>query len=92
MDMDNIHFELLAVDTRDASVIQSDTNLLHSLLANGQLWKNPSLQDNRRIADRSLILEAGSVSSEKDSQEIFGKGFFVRIKGKYSVVSSILCN
>jgi hypothetical protein len=82
--MNKVHFELLAVDIRGASVIQSDTNLLHSFLANGQLWRTPSLQENRRITDRTIILEVKSVTPDENSQEGFSKGFFVRTEGDYS--------
>lgn len=87
--MSEVNFELLAVDTKDASVIQNDTNLLHSLLANGQLWTNPSLQENQRITDGTIIVEVQSLASDKDSQESFSKGFFVRIKGDYSEVEPL---
>lgn len=87
--MNEVNFELLAVDTKDASVIQNDTNLLHSLLANGQLWKNPSLQENRRITDGTITVEVQSLTPDKNSEESFSKGFFVRVNGNYSEVEPL---
>ena len=36
-------FEVLCVDTTGTTVLESEENLLYSLMANGSLWDNPKI-------------------------------------------------
>lgn len=79
-------FEILAVDTRGASVIKNEKNLFFSLLGNGPLWKNPELVDGKKIVDGTLTCELRSISADEDLKTIFSKAFLIRAKGAYSEI------
>ncbi|MGB3204429.1 MAG: Swt1 family HEPN domain-containing protein [Crinalium sp.] len=85
----NFKFELLVLDTAEQSVIQSELNLLNSLLSNGLLWKKPSLdEDNLRITDNGNTIEAKQVkdNTENDGELRYtgaSKAFYVTATGNY---------
>lgn len=80
----NLKFELLVLDTGKQSVIQSELNLLNSLLSNGLLWKTPSLDDNNmRITDGGITLETKRVKADPENEAEPSKAFFVKVAGNY---------
>lgn len=78
----NLKFELLVLDTVEQSVIQSELNLLNSLLSNGLLWKMPSLDEkNLRITDGGITLEAKRIKTDTENDAEFRKAFLVTVTG-----------
>jgi Apea-like HEPN len=73
-------FELLALDTGDASTIQTESNLLHSLLGNGRLWQHPRL-DYARIVDGDLAVAVVPVAADPELQATLNKAFLIRATG-----------
>jgi hypothetical protein len=79
-----LKFELLALDTVEQSVIQSELNLLYSLLSVGSLWKDPSIdQQNLKIVDADVTLEARRVKADAESSTDINKAFFITVVGSY---------
>jgi len=79
-----LKFELLALDTVEQSVIQSELNLLHSLLSIGSLWKTPSIdQQGLKIVDADVTLEAKRVKADAESSTDINKAFFITVLGSY---------
>ena len=86
-------FELLALDTGDASPIQSEANLLHSLLGNATLWKRPTLAgDHATVTDDGLTVTAQLVVGDPDLKSLLNKAFLVRLSGRFSVVEPLRGN
>lgn len=81
----NFKFELLALDTVEQSVIQSELNLLYSLLSVGSIWKTPSIDEqNLKITDDGVSLEARRVRAEDEfPSDINNKAFLITIIGSY---------
>jgi hypothetical protein len=80
----NPKFEILALDTLEKSVIKSEINLLYSLLSNGSLWQQPSIdQQNLRINDGNTEIEAKRVKSDVDADAELNKAFLVMVTGPY---------
>jgi hypothetical protein len=86
----NLKFELLALDTVEHSVIQSELNLLYSLLSVGSIWKTPSIdQQNLKITDDGVSLEARRVRADDESRsDINNKAFLITIIGSYDWLES----
>jgi hypothetical protein len=92
----NLKFELLVLDTAEQSVIQSELNLLNSLLSNGLLWETASLdQQNLRITDQTNTLKVKRVKADTEKADIENdaefskytgqsKAFFVTVTGNYN--------
>ena len=79
-----LKFELLALDTIEQSVIQSEINLLHSLLSVGSLWKTAYIdQQNFKIIDKDATLEARRVTADELSKTDINKAFLITVEGKY---------
>lgn len=79
-----LKFELLALDTVEQSVIQSELNLLHSLLSIGSLWKAPFIdQQGLKIVDADVTLEARRVKADAESSTDINKAFFITLLGSY---------
>ena len=79
-----LKFELLALDTIEKSVIQSELNLLHSLLSIGSLWNTPSIDEqNLKIVDGDVTLEARRVKGDAESRIDINKAFFITVSGSY---------
>ncbi|MGL5065019.1 MAG: Swt1 family HEPN domain-containing protein, partial [Microcoleus sp.] len=81
-----LKFELLALDTLEQSVIQSEPNLLYSLLSIGSLWKNPSIE-SLKIVDADVTLEARRVNADAESStdinKDINKAFFITVESSY---------
>ena len=84
-------FEILALDTGDASTIQSEANLLYSLLGNGTLcWKQPRLAgDHATVTDDGLTLTAQIVVGDPDLTLKLNKAFLLRLHGRFSVLEPL---
>lgn len=79
-----LRFELLVLDTLEQSVIQSELNLLHSLLSIGSLWKTPQIdRQNVKITDGAVILEARRVTADEASSTDINKAFLITALGDY---------
>ena len=80
-----LKFELLVIDTVEQSVIQSELNLLYSLLSIGSLWKTPRIDDqqNFKITDGEVILEAKRVTEDEASSTDINKAFLITALGSY---------
>ncbi len=75
-------FELLALDTGDASPIQSESNMLHSLLGNGKLWKRPTLEKtSSRIIDGELTVTVVPVVGDPELKFTLNRAFLIRLTG-----------
>jgi hypothetical protein len=79
-----LKFELLALDTVEQSVIQSELNLLHSLLSIGSLWNTASIDEpNLKIVDGDVTLEARRVKGDAESRIDINKAFSITVSGSY---------
>src|ERR1700730_2537970 len=88
--MDSLKFELLALDTGDASPIQSEINLLHSLMGNGALLKNATLdQVHTKISDDGLTLSVQLVKGDPDLGAALNKAFLVTLIGRENAVEPL---
>jgi uncharacterized protein YbcV (DUF1398 family) len=85
-----LKFELLALDTGDASPIQSEINRLHSLMGNGTLWTNAVLdQDHARITDEGLNLTVQLVKGDPDLGTALNKAFLVKLVGSQTTLEPL---
>jgi len=78
-------FEFLILDTENKSAIQSELNLLHSLLSNGSLWSNgnPNIETAKlKITEGKTKITASQVNSEDDINEK-AKAFSIKIESDY---------
>ena len=85
--MEELNFEVLALDTDNNSNIDSERNLIHSLLANGSLWhdSDPKMEDDgKRIVSENVTITAKSVDEESSGQAALSKAFLVLMTGSYS--------
>ncbi|MEK6282759.1 MAG: hypothetical protein AABN95_20560 [Acidobacteriota bacterium] len=88
--MENLKFELLALDTGDASPIQSEINLLHSLMGNGTLLKNATLdQVHTKISDEGLTLSVQLVKGDPDLGAALNKAFLVTLVGRENALEPL---
>lgn len=79
-----LRFELLVLDTVEQSVIQSELNLLYSLLSIGSLWKTPQIdQQSLKITDGEVILGAKRVTADEASSTDINKAFLITASGSY---------
>lgn len=81
--MADVNFELLAVDTRESSVIKSEINMIHSLMGNGQLWISPVSNNDNELVDGSLTLHVKSIVTDVDVKAIVSKAFIITMKAPY---------
>lgn len=84
--MSDVSFELLVVDTRECSVINTEINLIHTLMGNGQLWKLPTCNNNNELVDGNVKVCAKSIVNDSDIKAVVSKGFIVTMKAPYSEV------
>lgn len=78
-------FEFLILDTENKSAIQSESNLLHSLLSNGSLWdkSNPNIETAKlKITEGKTQIIASKVKAEADISEK-AKIFSLKIESNY---------
>lgn len=77
-------FELLVLDTVEQSVIQSEINLLYSLVSVGSLWEAPQIDaQNFTITDGEVILEAKRLTADEASSTDINKAFLITASGSY---------
>ncbi|MFP4219673.1 MAG: hypothetical protein ACLFQ7_03745 [Phormidium sp.] len=80
----NLKFELLVLDTNDQSVIESEVNLLHSLLSVGSLWNASQIDtQNLTITDGEVTLEAKRLTADEASGMDINKTFLITASGSY---------
>jgi hypothetical protein len=79
----NFKFDLLVLDTEKKSDVQSEVNLLHSLLSNGSLWKAAVLDQSKlKINDGKTKILINQVSPEDDTEEKT-KAFLIKVESEY---------
>lgn len=93
--MDNqppLEFQLLALDTLEESMTESELNLLHSFLGIGSIWTIEASIDQKglKITDGDVSLEAKKIAfqAESDLKEDINKAFLITIKGSYHWLES----
>ena len=75
-----INFEILVLDTSKESRIESDVDLLYLFRSYGELWENPSLNEEKlTITDGDYTLEVQKVESDVKND----KFFLIKVAGDY---------
>src|SRR5262249_15969439 len=88
--VESYQFHLLALDIGTESPIQTETQLLHSLLSNAKLWRAPKLhQVDRKITDGELELTATAVSGQPELEGVLNKAFLLRANGPFDALEPI---
>lgn len=84
--MTDVNFELLAVDTRESSVIKTEKNMVHSLMGNGQLWQSPISSSDQELVDGNLTLTVKSIVTDQDIKAVVSRAFLITMKAPYSEI------
>ncbi|GCL38766.1 hypothetical protein SR1949_38850 [Sphaerospermopsis reniformis] len=78
-------FEILCINTDDSMVILNEQDLIHSLMANGTLWKSRS-QNNNTIVDEkaNLKLSIRNVKIDPNLIDDIKSTYLIEVKANYS--------
>lgn len=80
-------FELLCLDSLGRSVIKSEENLAYSLLANNDLWLNPTKRESSIFDDKlNLTLGIKQLSKEDENDINVKNTFLIKIKGDFEPI------
>ncbi len=75
-----LNFEILGLDSSINSLISSEIDLLYLFRSYGELWENPSLDEqNLTITDGDATLEVQKVKSDVEPN----KTFLIKVTGDY---------
>ncbi len=75
-----MNFEILALDTFGKSNIGSEVDLLHLFRSYGELWENPSLDEEKlTITDGDYTIEVQKVESDIEVDQTF----LIKVAGDY---------
>lgn len=90
MTAEKLTYEILCVDATGDSVIETEINLLYSLLAHGKIWKNPIIKEKCIYDDTlGIILSANLIETDSDFDDSLKISFLIKIKGKYEQLESL---
>lgn len=79
-----LEFQIICVDTSSKVKVKSELNLIHLILSNGDLWKNPELK--KKViseTDKSLSCRVRKIESSSKDDTNPQASFIISLKGKY---------
>lgn len=83
--MSTLVFELICVSTSNKPTIKTESNLVHFLLSNGNIWENPE-KNNNKISEKniSITCKVEKISSSDEDSTNIEQAFKIISKGKFN--------
>jgi len=82
-----LKFRVLAIDTDSKTVIETDEQILHAMMAHKSLWQSPELHSSKRkITDGQTSLIVVQVKLDPSTYPSGGNGFFLELQGEFKEI------
>lgn len=82
-----VKFEILALDTKSDCVVKTEDQLLHSLCANGTLWKKPSLESSQpSITDKEVVVTVNTTAKGEENSAAYNIAYELSVIGDFDRV------
>lgn len=85
-----LEFKIICVGVQSKIKVKNETNLLHLLLSNGDLWKDPELKKSTiEEKDHSIFCTVQNLSTKTEKEEDLQASFLISFRGEYEAIEPI---
>ncbi|WP_375448492.1 hypothetical protein [uncultured Fibrella sp.] len=84
-----LSFEVLCVDTKNATEIETEVNFLHLFMASSKIWKKPEILRNKSINDKEQSLSLHLTKIKTELEELPNNAFQINVQGGFDELEPV---